>query len=469
MRKSKVRKSRRGKSNMGKSNMGKTNRGKTNKSRLYKNKRSKVRSRVKNSKNNKKRYKKSNKRNKRTRKMRGGSSDGTLNPIVTGNLTAKQKLELDNDVSINKWVENMKAKAINRHWDYVVKVIEGRELEGRLNRLQQQIPILSLHVRHGGATEQELDDAESVRNYCNQKLILLDAEIEPLRTTEEVVNPKIEIKVMGHKWDDDAGTVLYKIAFYIPAFIPFDGILYSSDAYVGNVEKRWSDCMKFSINLNKNFKHHPPTLKKKWSGIDKDKYERIDGSTEVLRRKGELNTYFENLEDLNIAIQRIDTFRNFFDLSNYEVPMGANPDSDTENLWEMGATKGVQALEDYKKNHPESTGNIFDLGDKYGNTAAHGAACGGKLENMKYLHIEGANMNIQNLNGDTPLIWAAYYNNFDVVEMLVTEAQVNIDLKNNQGKTVEDIIRSNHSYHDLEKWERIIKKKESETSTDTSD
>jgi hypothetical protein len=71
MRKSKARKSRRGKSNMGKNN----------KSRLYKNKRSKVRSRVKNSKNNKKRYKKSNKRNKRTRKMRGGSLQKFSNPV----------------------------------------------------------------------------------------------------------------------------------------------------------------------------------------------------------------------------------------------------------------------------------------------------------------------------------------------------------------------------------------------------
>lgn len=260
MRKSKVRKSRRGKSNMGKSN----------KIRLYKNKRSKVRSKIKNSKNNKKRYKKSNKRNKRTRKMRGGSGQN-LDHIVTKTRVfsgAEQKERYD-DSRITEWIDGMKDKAKNR-WDLILKAAKQNKLTGDLIYSEQR---------------------------------------------------SIEIQVMGHKWDDSVGTVLYKIAFYIPGF-KYDNEEYAP--HVGNVDKRWSDCMDFSEKLTaychdkvKYEGHHlsPPKLKRKWSRIDRDEYVKMTKSAEVLRRKNELNTYFQEMKNLKLVWQNIRFFFSFFDLS----------------------------------------------------------------------------------------------------------------------------------------------------------
>jgi len=124
MRKSKVRKSRRGKSNTGKNN----------KSRLYKNKRSKVRSRVKNSKNNKKRYKKSNKRNKRTRKMerrmRGGMEIEMedMNPTVKGPDDSREDPDdsrEDPDDSMED--TDITVKVVSFEWDENAKKKRGRK------------------------------------------------------------------------------------------------------------------------------------------------------------------------------------------------------------------------------------------------------------------------------------------------------------------------------------------------------
>jgi len=142
MRKSKVRKSRRGKSNTGKNN----------KSRLYKNKRSKVRSRVKNSKNNKKRYKKSNKRNKRTRKMERRMRGGMEFEMEDMNLRVKgpDDSREDPDDSREDPDDSMEdtditVKVVSFEWDENAKKKRGRKKGAMLYTVNYHIPARQVH------------------------------------------------------------------------------------------------------------------------------------------------------------------------------------------------------------------------------------------------------------------------------------------------------------------------------------
>lgn len=79
-------------------------------------------------------------------------------------------------------------------------------------------------------------------------------------------------------------------------------------------------------------------------------------------------------------------------------------------------------------------GANVNLEDKDGDTALHGAAETGNVEIIRMLLDKGANINAKNKQGGTPLMWAAVFGNDDAVRLLLSRG-ANASLKDNDGIT----------------------------------
>lgn len=72
--------------------------------------------------------------------------------------------------------------------------------------------------------------------------------------------------------------------------------------------------------------------------------------------------------------------------------------------------------------------------DNDGDTALHGAAQTGNVEIMRVLLDKGANVNAKNKQGGTPLMWTAVYGNDDAARLLLSRG-ADASLKDNDGVT----------------------------------
>ncbi len=72
--------------------------------------------------------------------------------------------------------------------------------------------------------------------------------------------------------------------------------------------------------------------------------------------------------------------------------------------------------------------------DADGDTALHGAAQTGNVEIMRVLLDKGANANAKNKQGGTPLMWTAVYGNDDAARLLLSRG-ADASLKDNDGIT----------------------------------
>ena len=79
-------------------------------------------------------------------------------------------------------------------------------------------------------------------------------------------------------------------------------------------------------------------------------------------------------------------------------------------------------------------GANVNLQDADGDTALHGAAETGNVEIMRMLLDKGANLNAKNKQGGTPLMWAAVFGNDDAVRLLLSRG-ADASLKDNDGVT----------------------------------
>jgi ankyrin repeat protein len=61
------------------------------------------------------------------------------------------------------------------------------------------------------------------------------------------------------------------------------------------------------------------------------------------------------------------------------------------------------------------------------------------IQTLKILLGQGVNINIKDKKGMTPLMWAAYYCHFNIVELLLDNG-ANVNIKNNFGETAFYIV-----------------------------
>jgi ankyrin repeat protein len=79
-------------------------------------------------------------------------------------------------------------------------------------------------------------------------------------------------------------------------------------------------------------------------------------------------------------------------------------------------------------------GADINMQDADGDTALHGAAETGNIEIARLLLDKGANPNAKNKQGGTPLMWAAVYGNDDAARLLLNRGAI-ASLKDNDGIT----------------------------------
>ncbi len=77
--------------------------------------------------------------------------------------------------------------------------------------------------------------------------------------------------------------------------------------------------------------------------------------------------------------------------------------------------------------------NFYNLTTKEGNSFLHIATMENLPELVKYFTDKGANVNIQNLNGDTPLHISAR-EHFDACTLILLKAKASLDIRNNNNK-----------------------------------
>ena len=72
---------------------------------------------------------------------------------------------------------------------------------------------------------------------------------------------------------------------------------------------------------------------------------------------------------------------------------------------------------------------------------AHRAAQGGVDSVQVLLGLEGIRWNEKNDNGDSPVMVAFKYEKYDAVKLLITDVNVDTEIRNNEGNTLEDLAR----------------------------
>ena len=93
--------------------------------------------------------------------------------------------------------------------------------------------------------------------------------------------------------------------------------------------------------------------------------------------------------------------------------------------------------------------------DAQGSTAYHNIFYNFAIDTALLLfNDDRVDLNMQNYNGDTPLHVACYYNNINVVKIILLfyleYKYVNLNIKNNYGKTAKDIAKT-YNYIDIVK------------------
>ena len=110
-----------------------------------------------------------------------------------------------------------------------------------------------------------------------------------------------------------------------------------------------------------------------------------------------------------------------------------------------GTTPHPLALVD---NHAECAEIIVSINgvdlaatDRSGWTLAHRAAQGGVDSVQVLLGLDGIRWNEKNDNGDSPVMVAFKYEKYDAVKLLITDVNVDTEIRNIEGNTLEDLAR----------------------------
>ena len=86
---------------------------------------------------------------------------------------------------------------------------------------------------------------------------------------------------------------------------------------------------------------------------------------------------------------------------------------------------------------------LVDIQNKNGSTAMMMAAYTGKIDIVELLISEGGNLDIQNEYGDTAMMWAAKNGNIDIVELLISKGG-NPSIRVKYGKSAMDYLKEKH-------------------------
>jgi ankyrin repeat protein len=96
----------------------------------------------------------------------------------------------------------------------------------------------------------------------------------------------------------------------------------------------------------------------------------------------------------------------------------------------------AQFLQQYNiKNNEEEILALLNKKDKYGSTVLWSAALLGLIERVEDQVKMGADYNIPNIEGDTPLHTAVLYENVEMVQLLLSFPEIEINAKNNNNQT----------------------------------
>lgn len=97
----------------------------------------------------------------------------------------------------------------------------------------------------------------------------------------------------------------------------------------------------------------------------------------------------------------------------------------------------------------ESKNNVlYNTKDNKDNNALHIAARNGHIECVRILIDAGADKNIQNKNGATPLMNAVLYEHIDIVRFLI-EAGANLNIKNTNDQQTALEMAVDYGYTDI--------------------
>mmetsp|Transcript_13490 Transcript_13490/g.20079 ORF Transcript_13490/g.20079 Transcript_13490/m.20079 type:complete len:116 (-) Transcript_13490:39-386(-) len=91
------------------------------------------------------------------------------------------------------------------------------------------------------------------------------------------------------------------------------------------------------------------------------------------------------------------------------------------------------------KHYLENGANV-DIRDGGGRTPLHYAAISGYLEVAAYLISKNANVNAVNRIGLTPLFYAARYDHFDMCRFLIENCKADIHIEDFDGRNVRDFF-----------------------------
>lgn len=111
-------------------------------------------------------------------------------------------------------------------------------------------------------------------------------------------------------------------------------------------------------------------------------------------------------------------------------------------LKDAARTNAVEALQILK-----DAGVDMNSSDDLGRTALYHAAWYGALDSIRFLlAVPGIDVNRANaVDGDTPLMQAACYNEVGAVQLLLSDSRVSRGVKNKYGMTAYDVAVSNGS------------------------
>jgi hypothetical protein len=121
---------------------------------------------------------------------------------------------------------------------------------------------------------------------------------------------------------------------------------------------------------------------------------------------------------------------------------GTTPDKNFRDLAMHGSVDRMKELMSQESSSVDvnSTEQFSDR------TAAHKAAFFGHANVMEYLHSLGANLEMVDADGDTPLHDAARFGHLDVVQALLEKAGVDKSVRNKDGKLPVDLALANEKH-----------------------